>query len=201
MYLQQAKRAGLGWPGRCRPAGSPDLLSGPSARARAWNGHPGFRAREKASDWIQTGPGLILGKHPMTTHQAPSSSDTRPNFRISGSAHPVAAPTVSPCPAPAAPRNATAQIPHPREPWPARPPGQGVEPTAPTAARYVAARLPEAAAAVKPPTPSPPRRGTTETDRVARLVDSLTAPRSPKWPQPSKLLASAPKRRCGKSAA
>ena len=38
----------LGWSGGCRPAGSPDLSSGPSATARAWNGHPGFRSCEKA---------------------------------------------------------------------------------------------------------------------------------------------------------
>jgi len=38
----------LGWPGRCRPAGSPDLSSGPRATARAWNGHPGFRFSGKA---------------------------------------------------------------------------------------------------------------------------------------------------------
>lgn len=82
MCFQQAKRAGLGWPGGSRPAGSPDLWSGPSARARAWNGHPGFRVREKASGWIQTGLDLIRGNHPMTTHLTTSSSETRPNFRI-----------------------------------------------------------------------------------------------------------------------
>ena len=96
MCFQQAKRAGLGWPGGCRPAGSPDLWSGPSARARAWNGRPGFRDREKASDWVQAGLDLSLGKHPMTNILTPSLLDTSPNFRINGAALPIVASTVQP---------------------------------------------------------------------------------------------------------
>ena len=54
--------------------------------------------------------------------------------RSTGPALPVAALTVPPCPAPAAPRNASALTARPRGPWPARRPGQAAEPTIPTAA-------------------------------------------------------------------
>jgi len=73
-------------------------LAGPSARARAWNGHPGFRDREKAPDWVQTGLDLILDNHPMATTLTLSSSDTRPKFHINGPTLSVAAPTVPHCP-------------------------------------------------------------------------------------------------------
>ena len=45
----------------------PDLGSGPSATARAWNGHPSFRSREKASGWVRTGPHSGLPNHVTVT--------------------------------------------------------------------------------------------------------------------------------------
>ena len=33
--------------------GAPAVAQGPSATARAWNGHPGFRSREKALDGVE----------------------------------------------------------------------------------------------------------------------------------------------------
>ena len=36
--------------------GAPAVPQGPSATARAWNGHPGFRSREKASEGLEVRP-------------------------------------------------------------------------------------------------------------------------------------------------